>query len=107
MTNSKGDGMPTPNSSELSHERHKARAMLLGMIYHHGNGDGPFYYKLGEDGIPETESMLDAVTLEPLVIKDARQDGSLTYRYNGPDVRNLQRRHNMMWDGSPQKPRKL
>lgn len=40
--------------------------MLMGMIYHHNNGDDPFYFKLGSDGIPDTCSMVDAVTLEPL-----------------------------------------
>jgi hypothetical protein len=41
--------------------------MLLGLCYHTNNGDDPFYYKMGSDGIPEVGSMIDAITLEPLV----------------------------------------
>jgi hypothetical protein len=50
----------------LTEEEHEARAMLLGMRYHHGNG-APVYYKMGADGIPDTMSFIDAETLEPLV----------------------------------------
>lgn len=50
---------------KLTDEEHEARAMLMGMRYHHGNGE-PFYYGMGEDGLPTFE-LLDADTLEPLV----------------------------------------
>lgn len=52
------------NSEKLTHEEHQARAMLLGMRYHHGNGD-PFYYKM--DGtVVDIDSFIDANTLTPL-----------------------------------------
>ena len=51
---------------ELSHEEHEARAMLMGLRYHHGNGD-PFYYKPDENGMPEWTSLVDANTLEPMI----------------------------------------
>ena len=51
----------------LTDEEHEARAMLLGMCYHHGNGE-PFYYKQngGLVGTVDVMSMMDANTLEPL-----------------------------------------
>lgn len=63
------------DSSELSNEEHHARAMLLGMRYHHGNVDDPFYYKLGDDGSIEIMSMIDANTLEPLVPDGTKFEG--------------------------------
>ena len=53
-------------TNRLTEEEHIARAMLLGMRYHHGNGE-PFYYKLGADLTMEVGSMLDANTLEPFI----------------------------------------
>lgn len=50
----------------MTENEHIARAMLLGMHYHHGNGD-PLYYRVDEDGIPEPASFLDANTLKPLM----------------------------------------
>jgi hypothetical protein len=64
----------------VTEEEHIARAMLLGMCYHHGNGD-PFYFKLGADGIPEVMSMLDANTLEPLA--EHMPDNGLTRVFHG------------------------
>jgi hypothetical protein len=55
----------------LTEEEHHARAMLMGMCYHHGNG-APVYFRVGDDGIPETLSFIDAETLEPLA---ARMNG--------------------------------
>lgn len=99
MSNSISDGSHgAEQSTGWTHEEHKARAALLGLVYHHGNGDGPFYYKLGEDGIPVTESMIDAVTLEPLIIKVYRPDNTPMFTYNTLDSENVNRRHNMMWD---------
>lgn len=42
--------------------------MLLGLEYHHGNGE-PFYFKR-EDGVPIILSFIDAYTLKPLVRPD-------------------------------------
>lgn len=33
---------------KLTDEEHQARAMLLGMSYHHGRGD-PVYFEIGAD----------------------------------------------------------
>lgn len=52
-------------TDKLTDEEHIARAMLMGMRYHHGNGE-PFYYKMAEDGTPSIESMIEADTLEPI-----------------------------------------
>lgn len=49
----------------LSDKEHHARAMLMGLRYHHGNGD-PFYYSIGGDGVIDVSSMIDANTFEPL-----------------------------------------
>lgn len=58
----------------LSHEEHQARAMLMGMRYHHGNGD-PFYYKGGESLADiDVSSMIDANTLESMVVHDPESD---------------------------------
>ena len=47
----------------LSPEEHEARAMLLGLRYHHGNGD-PFYYKPEPDtGLPIVSTIVEANTL--------------------------------------------
>lgn len=54
---------------KLTEEEHIARAMLMGLLYHHGNGD-PFYYEPDHNGQPYISSMLDANTLEPMVIKE-------------------------------------
>lgn len=54
----------------MTEEEHIARAMLLGMSYHHGNGE-PFYYTAGEDGKPVR--MIDADTLKP--IPNHKDDG--------------------------------
>lgn len=51
---------------KLNEDEHIARAMLLGMHYHAGNGE-PFYYKKDHDGIPDVTSFLDADTLEPMI----------------------------------------
>lgn len=57
--------MPDTKHEFLSEEEHIARAMLLGMRYHGGNGE-PFYYALDAGGNVDTMSMVDANTLEPL-----------------------------------------
>lgn len=54
-------------TSELTREEHIARAMLLGMSYHDGNGHDPFYYKISPDGNINLHEFLDANTLEPLI----------------------------------------
>ena len=59
----------TSEVSALTHEEHETRAMLMGLRYHHGNGD-PFYYKPDDGGMPHVLSMIDANTLEPMVVKD-------------------------------------
>lgn len=48
----------------LTEEEHIARAMLLGMRYHAGNGE-PFYYEQDEQWGTITK-MIDANTLEPM-----------------------------------------
>lgn len=53
-------------TEKLTHEEHHARAMLMGMRYHHGNG-APFYYAHGTDGAMDIMSMIDANTLEPII----------------------------------------
>ncbi len=58
-------------SVTLTDEEHTARAMLMGMVYHHGNGD-PVYYKV-TSGLPELSSFIDANTLEPLVQQEGEQ----------------------------------
>lgn len=50
----------------LTHEEHEARAMLLGMRYHHGNGEPVYYFVL--DGMPDVTTFIDANTLEPLLV---------------------------------------
>ena len=57
----------------MTHEEHETRAMLMGLRYHHGNGD-PFYYKPDEHGHPYVTTMVDANTLKPMVVKDV-EDG--------------------------------
>lgn len=62
----------------LTEEEHIARAMLLGMRYHEGNGD-PFYYAVNDVGDVIISSMTDANTLEPVgdpirTIDDIRRD---------------------------------
>lgn len=52
--------------SNLTDEEHQARAMLMGMIYHNGNGDGPFYYKIA-NGVPDVTTFIDANTLKPMI----------------------------------------
>lgn len=52
---------------KLTREEHVARAMLMGMSYHDGNGNAPFYYGHDEHGLPDRTTFVDAVTLEPLV----------------------------------------
>ena len=59
----------TTACSALTAEEHETRAMLMGLRYHHGNGD-PFYYKPDDGGMPHVLSMIDANTLEPMVVKD-------------------------------------
>lgn len=86
------------NKTTLTHEEHETRAMLLGMIYHHGNGD-PFYWKRGEDGIPITESMIDANTLEPLMLREPTNQSPLGYRFKA--TAKGSKCHNMMWDCPP------
>lgn len=81
----------------LTHEEHETRAMLLGMIYHHGNGD-PFYWKRGEDGIPITESMIDANTLEPLMLRKPTNGPFLAGFKATPKGSKV---HHMMWDCPP------
>lgn len=49
----------------MTDEEHHARAMLLGMCYHDGNGNDPFYYKKGEE--TNLDGFLNANTLEPLI----------------------------------------
>lgn len=51
---------------KLNEDEHIARAMLLGMHYHAGNGE-PFYYKTDDAGLPLVESFMDAETLEYMV----------------------------------------
>lgn len=53
-------------AEKLTDEEHEARAMLLGMRYHHGNGE-PFYYAVDADGGIEVTTMIDANTLEPFI----------------------------------------
>lgn len=53
-------------SAPFTPEEHEARAMLLGMKYHHGNGD-PIYYREAKDGTMELTSLVDAITMEPLI----------------------------------------
>lgn len=49
--------------------------MLLGLRYHHGNGD-PFYYKPDpDDGMPIFTSIIDARTMEPVVVP-RKQNGA-------------------------------
>lgn len=60
----------------MTEEEHIARAMLLGMSYHHGNGE-PFYYTAGEDGKPVR--MIDADTLKP--IPNHKDDGVGRHRH--------------------------
>lgn len=60
------DTFPANETTPLTEEEHKARAMLLGMSYHHGNGE-PFYYIPDPDGSPNPASITDADTLEPVV----------------------------------------
>jgi len=52
--------------SEFTDEEHEARALMLGMYYHKGNGM-PFYYKVGTDGIPMATSIIDADTLADMM----------------------------------------
>lgn len=59
-------GCTLADEPKLTDEEHKARAMLMGMIYHHGNGS-PFYYKGYENGVPIIASIIDADTLEPIL----------------------------------------
>lgn len=75
-------------TSPLTDEEHIARAMLLGLRYHHGNGE-PFYYELGTDGLP-TFALYDAETLKPLV--DLHPDST-----KGPRGRGI-RAERMIWD---------
>ncbi len=51
---------------QLSEDEHIARAMLLGMHYHGGNGS-PFYYAKNADGTPNFASFVDANTLQPMI----------------------------------------
>jgi len=51
----------------LTREEHIARAMLLGMRYHDGNGHDPFYYKSGPNGEIDVGNFIDANTLEPFI----------------------------------------
>lgn len=53
--------------SNLTDEEHQARAMLMGLRYHDGNGTDPFYYKMGANGEPDVASFIDADTLEPIL----------------------------------------
>jgi hypothetical protein len=53
-------------TTKLSEEEHIARAMLLGMRYHHGNGE-PFYYKMDATLTIQVSSIIDANTLEPFI----------------------------------------
>lgn len=72
----------------MTEEEHIARSMLLGMSYHHGNGE-PFYFKYSKGGILEIESMIDAVTLEPLVNPDetpSRDWANIRKRRGNPPV---------------------
>lgn len=48
---------------QLTDEEHHARAMLLGMRYHHGNGE-PFYFN---EGALDVRLFLDANTLKPIL----------------------------------------
>jgi hypothetical protein len=52
--------------TKFTTDEHICRAMLLGMKYHHGNGDH-FYYVPDEDGSPKVISFTDPDTLEPFV----------------------------------------
>ena len=47
---------------DLTEEEHIARAMLLGLCYHHGNGH-PFYW---DEKNFDPATWVDANTLEPL-----------------------------------------
>jgi hypothetical protein len=98
MENSKNDGAcGAEQSMALTHEEHKARAMLLGMVYHHGNGGDPFYYKVSEDGIPITESLMDANTLEYYI----KKEGELSYKILASDTLGKDKvmaKHHMMWE---------
>lgn len=75
----------------LTEEEHIARAMLMGLLYHHGNGE-PFYFRMGADGIPETLSMVDAITLEPLA--ERMSDNGLSRVKHGKGMR----AHNTMFN---------
>jgi hypothetical protein len=61
---------------KLTDDEHHARAMLLGMRYHHGNGE-PFYY-FGDDGVPDVNTFIDANTMEPMIDENT----SLTKKMN-------------------------
>ncbi|QIG66873.1 hypothetical protein EVB41_043 [Rhizobium phage RHph_TM3_14A] len=78
----------------MTEEEHIARAMLLGMRYHHGNGD-PFYYKSDADGTIDPSSMVDAETLKPFVD---------IYRQDGFDFEGLMKRDRLaIQSGLPRK----
>lgn len=51
----------------MTREEHIARAMMLGMSYHDGNGHDPFYYRIDASGNINVSEFLDANTLEPLI----------------------------------------
>jgi hypothetical protein len=53
--------------SSLTREEHIARAMLMGMRYHDGNGHDPFYYIVDASGNIDVSNFVDAITLEPLI----------------------------------------
>lgn len=52
----------------MTEDEHKARAMLLGMEYHHGNGM-PIYFIRDDMGIPDVTSFVHADTMEPFFDK--------------------------------------
>jgi len=53
----------------MTRDEHITRAMLLGMQFHHNNGDAPFYYKVDEGGNFIPGSAIDAVTLQGIRIE--------------------------------------
>jgi hypothetical protein len=64
----------------MTEEEHQARAAIMGMRYHNGNGF-PFYYVVGDDGVPDWLSFIDVDTLEPIITKEANEDlGSARYK---------------------------
>lgn len=76
-------------TEKLTEEEHIARAMLMGMRYHHGNGE-PFYFTYGDDGVPDVLSFVDADTLKPLATKGVHDEIILS-------TLKTKRQHNAIW----------